>query len=76
MGSSSEIKEQTIASEKYQPSLNDYYNARFSRLIEKMSHNLPTKRATIIKSELEQIDVDNTEDRLEALKYASSLSVL
>lgn len=76
MGSSSEIKEQTIASEKYQPSLNDYYNARFSRLIEKMSHNLPTKRATIIKSELEQIDVDKTEDRLEALKYASSLSVL
>lgn len=76
MGSSSETKEQTVASEKYQPALNDYYNERFKRLIERMSHNLPINRAAIIKRELEQIDVDNSDDQLESLKYASALSVL
>ena len=76
MGSSSETKEQTVASEKYQPALNDYYNERFKRLIERMSHNLPINRTAIIKRELEQIDVDNSDDQLESLKYASALSVL
>ena len=76
MGSSSETKEQTVASEKYQPALNDYYNERFKRLVERMSHNLPINRAAIIKRELEQIDVDNSDDQLESLKYASVLSVL
>lgn len=76
MGSSSETKEQTVASEKYQPALNDYYNERFKRLVERMSHNLPINRTAIIKRELEQIDVDNSDDQLESLKYASALSVL
>lgn len=76
MGSSSETKEQTVASEKYQPALNDYYNERFKRLVEQMSHNLPINRSAIIKRELEQIDIDNSDDQLESLKYASALSVL
>lgn len=76
MGSSSETKEQTVASEKYQPTLNDYYNERFRRLIERMSHNLPINRTDIIKRELDQIDLENSDDQLETLKYASSLSVL
>lgn len=76
MGSSSETKEQTVASEKYQPTLNDYYNERFRRLIEQMSHNLPINRTDIIKRELDQIDLENSDDQLETLKYASSLSVL
>ena len=76
MGSSSETKEQTVASEKYQPALNDYYNECFKRLVEQMGHNLPINRAAIIKRELEQIDIDNSDDQLESLKYASALSVL
>lgn len=76
MGSSSEAKEQTIASEKYQPSLNDYYNGRFTKLVDRMSHSLPISRATIIKNELEQIDIDTSDDRLETLKYAAALNVL
>lgn len=76
MGSSSETKEQMVASEKYQPALNDYYNECFKRLVERMSHNLPINRAAIIKRELEQIDIDNSDDQLESLKYASALSVL
>lgn len=76
MGFSSETKEQTVASEKYQPTLNDYYNERFRRLIEQMSHNLPINRTDIIKRELDQIDLENSDDQLETLKYASSLSVL
>ena len=76
MGSSSETKEQTVASEKYQPTLNDYYNECFKRLVERMSHNLPINRSAIIKRELDQIDVENADDQLETLKYASSLSVL
>lgn len=76
MGSSSETKEQTVASEKYQPALNDYYNECFKRLVERMSHNLPINRAAIIKRELEQVDIDNSDDQLESLKYASALSVL
>lgn len=76
MGSSSATKEQTVASEKYQPALNDYYNERFNKLVERMSHNLPINRAAIIKGELDKIDVDNSDNKLEMLKYASSLSVL
>lgn len=76
MGSSSETKEQTVASEKYQPALNDYYNECFKRMVERMSNNLPINRAAIIKHELEQIDIDNSDDQLESLKYASALSVL
>lgn len=76
MGSSSETKEQTVASEKYQPALSDHYNKCFKRLVERMSHNLPINRAVIIKRELEQIDIDNSDDQLESLKYASALSVL
>ena len=50
MGSSSETKEQTVASEKYQPALNDYYNERFKRLIERMSHSLPINRSALVPS--------------------------
>lgn len=76
MGSSSATKEQTVASEKYQPALSDYYNERFNKLVERMSHNLPMNRTAIIKEELDKIDFDNSDNKLEALKYASSLSVL
>ena len=76
MSSASDIKEQTIASEKYEPSLSDYYKSKFYKLVEKMSHVLPTNRAELIKIERAQINIDEAEDRLEALKYAASLSVL
>lgn len=76
MGSFSKTKEQTIASELYQPALNDYYSERFTSLVDRMSHALSINRVSIIKNEIEQIDVDTAENQLEALKYASSLSVL
>lgn len=76
MSSSSEIEEKPIASEKYKPSLNNYYNNCFSKLIEKMSHTLPINRIDIIKDELKQIDIENSDGQIEALKYASALSVL
>ena len=74
--SSSKIKEQTVALEKYQPSLNEYYNERFTNLVIRMSHTLPNNRVSVIKNELDQLDVDAAEDKLEILKYASALSVL
>lgn len=76
MGSSSDIKEQTIASENYMPTLNDYYNNQFFRLVERMSHTLPSNRSALIKNELSKVEIDEAEDKLEALKYAASLSVL
>ena len=76
MSSSSDIKEQTIASEGYAPSLNAFYNEQFHRLVIRMSHALPINRVELIKNELSQIDVNTAEDKLEALKYAASLSVL
>lgn len=76
MGSASNTREETIASEKFEPSLNDYYKNTFNRLIERMGHTLPVNRVELIKAELSQIDIDNAEDRLEALKYAATLSVL
>lgn len=76
MSSASDTKEQTIASEKYEPSLSDYYKSKFYKLVEKMSHVLPTNRAELIKIERSQINIDEAEDKLEALKYAASLSVL
>lgn len=76
MNSASNIKEQTIASEKYEPSLNDFYNNRFNGLIERMSHTLPSNRSELIKNELNQINIDEAENKLEALKYAASLSAL
>ena len=76
MGSSSDIKERTIASERYAPSLNAYYNEQFQRLVIRMSHALPINRVEFIKNELSQIDADAAEEKLEALKYAASLSVL
>lgn len=76
MGSSSGIKEQTIALENYNPTLNDYYNNKFLQLVERMSHSLPSNRSALIKKELSQVDIDKAKDKLEALKYAASLSVL
>ena len=76
MSSSSSTKEQTIASERYNPSLNDYYNSRFYKLVEKMSHTLSSKRVKLIKNEISQIEIDEADDKLEALKYVASLSVL
>ncbi len=76
MGSFSKTKEQTIASELYQPALNDYYSERFTSLVDRMSNALSINRVSIIKNEIEQIDVDTAENQLEALKYVSSLSVL
>lgn len=76
MSSASKIKEQTIALEKYQPSLNDFYAERFKALVVRMSHSLPINRVAIIKSESDNLDIDNSDDKIEILKYASSLSVL
>ena len=63
MGSSSDIKEQTIASENYEPALNDYYNNQFFRLVERMSHTLPSNRSALIKNELSQVEIDEAEDK-------------
>jgi len=76
MGSASNIKEHTVASEIYAPALNDQYNNRFLGLIQQMSHTLPTNRTALIKRELSEIDIETAEDRIEALKYAASLNVL
>lgn len=76
MISASDVKDQPIATETYEPSLNSYYKKRFDDLVEKMSHTLPTNRVEIIKSELQQIESTEAENQLEMLKYAASLSVL
>lgn len=76
MGSASDTNEQTIALEKYEPSLNDYYNNCFNGLVERISHVLPSNRLELIKTELHQINIEEAENKLEALKYAASLSVL
>ena len=76
MGSASNIKEHTVASEIYAPALNDQYNNRFLGLLQQMSHTLPTNRTALIKHELSEVDIETAEDRIEALKYAASLNVL
>lgn len=76
MNSASDTNEQTIALEKYEPSLNDYYNSCFNKLVERISHVLPSNRLELIKTELHQTNIEEAENKLEALKYAASLSVL
>lgn len=70
------ITDETIASEKYEPTLNCYYNNKFLALVEKMGHVLPSNRVKIIQDEINQIEIDEEDDRFEALKYMASLSVL
>lgn len=76
MGSAENIKEHTVASEVYAPSLNDQYNDRFLGLVQQMSHTLPSSRVTLIQRELSEIDIESAEEKIEALKYAASLNVL
>ncbi len=76
MSSASNKQEQTVAWERYTPSLNDYYHSRFVGLVQKMGNSLPSKHVELIHRELEQIDVETEENTLEALKYTASLSVL
>lgn len=68
--------DETIASEKYAPSLNSYYNDKFHVLIEKMSHTLPSNRVEIIKNEISETEAMEDSDCLDTLKYLASLSVL
>ena len=76
MSSASNKKEQTVALEKYTPSLNDYYRTKFSNIVQKMSNSLPSKHVELIHRELDQLNIETEENTLEALKYAASLSVL
>ena len=76
MGSASNKKEQTVALEKYTPSLNDYYRTKFANIVQKMSNSLPSKHVELIRRELDQLNIETEENTLEALKYAASLSVL
>lgn len=68
--------DETIASEKYDPSLNSYYNDKFHVLIEKMSHTLPSNRVEVIKNEISETEAMEDSDCLDTLKYLASLSVL
>lgn len=76
MSSPLKAKEETVAIEMYEPSLNPYYKSRFNKLIDKMSHTLPSNRVELIKKECSQIKSDEAEEQMEALKYMASLSVL
>lgn len=68
--------DETIASEKYEPALNSYYNNKFHAMIERMRHVLPSNRVEIIKNEMVETEATVEEDCLEALKFLASLSVL
>lgn len=68
--------DETIASEKYDPSLNSYYNDKFHVLIEKMSHTLPSNRVEMIKNEISETEAMEDSECIDTLKYLASLSVL
>ncbi len=68
--------DETIASEKYEPTLNSYYNNKFRAMIGRMGHVLPSNRVEIIKNEMAETEATVEEDCLETLKFLASLSVL
>ena len=76
MHSSFEKDEQTLAYEKYEPSLNEHYNGLFHKLIIKMSNSLPSNRAEIIRTEIIRVSDENASNDLELLKYVAALNVL
>lgn len=76
MNSSLNKKEQTIATERYEPALSGRYVDSFQALVVKMGNTLPSNRAEIIKAEIAHASTENVNDDLEALKYIASLNVL
>ncbi len=76
MSSSSSNKEQTLATEAYHPSLDEFYSNAFCNITRAMGHALPINRAEIIKAELDRITNGDISNDYEALKYAAALSVL
>lgn len=72
----SSLEANEVASEKFQPILNDYYSERFKHIIERMSHTVPSNRVELIKDELFISNSNVTENQLEALKYVAALHVL
>lgn len=68
--------ESTIASEKFEPSLNEYYKRRFDATINRLRLTLPINRVSVLKNEIAQIDFEEAENSFEAYKYAAALNVL
>lgn len=68
--------ESTIASEKFEPSLNEYYKRCFDATINKLRLTLPINRISVLKNEIAQINFENTDDIFEAYKYSAALNVL
>lgn len=71
----SHFAESTIASEKFEPSLNEYYKKRFDDIINKLSLTLPINRVNILKNEIELLNYSEA-NTFEAYKYAAVLNVL
>lgn len=76
MGSSSEKKEQTVISERFEPALSEFYIDLFHSLVIKMGNTLPSNRADLIRSEIIRVSGNNVQNDLDALKYIASLRVL
>ncbi len=76
MRSTFDKDEQALATERFKPTLNEYYNSLFEALTIKMGNTFPSNRAEIIKEEIIRVSEKNINGDVEALKYIAALSVL
>ena len=56
------IDEQTLATEKYDPSLSGQYTDLFHTLVKRMGNTLPSNRAEIIKTEIARVSTDEAQN--------------
>ena len=75
MSKSTKGKEQTVASEIFNPSLNEEYRLRFQAIVMRLKNTLPMNYIKIINNELSGFNMDEKED-IECKKYMASLRVL
>lgn len=68
--------EQTLATERYEPTLSGQYIDFFRSLLVRMGNTLPSNRAEIIKGEMARFSSEDNRNNVEALRYVAALSVL
>lgn len=76
MGSSSQRKEKTLATEAFSPNINEYYMERFHRLINQLRETTTINRTELIGNEIALASAEEQKDELELLKYLATLRVL
>lgn len=67
---------QAIASEVFEPNLNEFYNQLYRELLVRLSNTLCINRVEIIKSEILRINGLGNEKGIDELKYLATLNVL